>query len=964
MPGRVSSPVFVGRASELAELRAAYERASTGETATVLIGGEAGVGKTRLIGELAHAVRQAGGNVLEGHCADLGSGVIPLLPISEALGSLPAPASERLVGPGRGTTPGATLFAPVLDELREASTASPVLITIEDVHWADRSTLDLLAYLIARLRGERLLLITSHRSNEVDRRTELRAFLAEAGRWPTARRLDLSGLSRPDIGAQLEGILGSAPEDRVVAAIFARCEGNPLFAEELACVASADSGALPASLRDVLLTRIEALGDGAQDVVRAAAVGGRRIHHRLLADIVEQPEPQLTEHVREAVRGHVLIAEGSRLAFRHALVHEVAYAELLPNERVRLHTACAQALVRRPEVAGGTAATLAAEIAHHWWEAGDQLRAFESAVRAGLEAEEVPAPAEAAEHFAHALELWEDVSDAERRAGMDRVELLAHAAQAMAWSGAPERSDEQLTMALALVDEACSPARAGALHERRGWFRYFRGHTDEALAEYQEAARLIPAEPPSVDRAYALAGRVLVLLLLGRYVEVCDGFAAAIDAARAAGARGAEARALSAEGYRVVVSGNASRGIELLHEAHALARVSHDADVIAQTGALLEDALRREGRLEDAVTLSLELVDHCRDAGLATVQGKFHALNAAEAAFEMGRWDLVEQLVLDVLGGATTPITASFAHYLGGELAVARGEFAAAAHHLESAQELGPSRSDPDALVYPLVLEAGLAAWAGRPADALGMIERAIQLPTLTDDASSAANAAAIGVRAAADLAVTARAACRNAAEEAAADRARSLHEAAREGAGGHPALRATLDAEVARAEGAVAADLWEVAARAWQTRGCPFPAAYAQWRRGEALLESQGDRAEAADALRDARTTAQRLGAQPLLAEIDALARRARLDLATRGAQAAAAPGELPDLAQELGLTARELEVLEHVALGQTNREIAADLFISPRTVGAHVAHILDKLGASTRTEAAAAAHRLGLVS
>jgi predicted ATPase len=253
----------------------------------------------------------------------------------------------------------------VLDMLREASTASPVVIAIEDLHWSDRTTLDLLTYLIARMRDERLLLVTSHRSDEVDRRSELRAFLAEAGRGPTARRLELFGLSRPEVGAQLEGILGSAPEDRVVTAVFARCDGNALFAEELAAAASTDSDSLPGSLRDMLLARIEALGAGAQDVVRAAAVGGRRIHHLLLAEVAEQHEPQLTENVRDAVRGHVLAAEGSGLAFRHALVHEVAYAELMPGERARLHAACAEALERRPELAGGTAATLAAEIAHH-----------------------------------------------------------------------------------------------------------------------------------------------------------------------------------------------------------------------------------------------------------------------------------------------------------------------------------------------------------------------------------------------------------------------------------------------------------------------------------------------------------------------------------------------------------------------------------------------------------------------
>jgi predicted ATPase len=211
----------------------------------------------------------------------------------------------------------------------------------------------------------------------------------------------------------------------------------------------------------MLLARIEALEPAAQDVVRAAAVGGRRIHHLVLADVVEQGEPQLTASVREAVRGHVLVAEDSGLAFRHALVQQVAYAELLPTERARLHAACAGALERRPELAGGTTATLAAEIAHHWRQTDDRPRAFEAAVGAALEAEAVPAPAEAVEHFAHALELWGVVPDAAERAGMDHVELLTRAAEAVAWSGAPGRADEMLTTALRLLDPVREPARAG-----------------------------------------------------------------------------------------------------------------------------------------------------------------------------------------------------------------------------------------------------------------------------------------------------------------------------------------------------------------------------------------------------------------------------------------------------------------------------------------------------------------------
>jgi DNA-binding CsgD family transcriptional regulator/tetratricopeptide (TPR) repeat protein len=967
MHRRVSSRVLVGRAAELTELEAVYSRATEGEAGAVLLGGEAGVGKTRLLRELSSAVRRDGGQVLEGQCADLGSGAIPLLPIAEALapmGSLPAPSSTDLAGLVRGAEPGAALFAPLLERLQEAAAAAPTVLVIEDVHWADRSTLDLLTYLLGRLSDERLLLVISHRSDEIDRRVALRAFLAEASRRPTVRRLELARLSHADVVEQLEGIFGAAPDGRVADLIFARSEGNPLFAEELASATTdGEPVGVPRTLRDMLLTRIEALGSAAQDVVRAAAVGGRRIHHLVLADVVEQGEPQLTASVREAVRGHVLVGEDSGLAFRHALVQEVAYGESLPTERARLHAACASALERRPELAGGTPATLAAEIALHRWRAGDAPRAFEAAVRAALAAEAVPAPVSAVEHFAHAVELWDAVPDAEERAGLDKAELLARAAAATAWSGDPDRAQELVTMALDQVDPAREPARAGILYERRGWYRWFVSRPQDSLADYEEAARLIPTEPPSAERAYGLAGLAVGLLVLGFYAEARSACVEAIAAARAAGARGAEARAMNVEGCHMAMMGDRCAGIERLRAALVLARESGDTDVIAQTGAPLCDALRRDGQLEESLSLSLELVEECGHFGLG-VQGTFHALNAAEAALEIGRWELAERLASDALAGVTTPITESFAHHILGLLAAGRGEPEAAASHLAAERRARPAHPDPELQCYLHELEAEVAVASRRPTDAVAVAERAVELEAVADDPLMAARIAAIGVRSAADLATAARAGRKDAAARAAVERSGRLRDAAQADAAGHPALRATIDAEVARAEGRGAADMWDEAARVWEARGCPHPAAYARWRCAEAMLVAGADRATATERLREALTGAESLGARPLLAEIEALARRARIDLAPEPAPTSYADGALPAAARELGLTARELEVLEHVALGQTNREIGADLFISPRTAGVHVAHILEKLGASTRTEAAAAAHRLGLVS
>jgi AAA ATPase domain len=264
MSGAFSSRVLVGRENELAELQAAFERAKGGAVGAMLVGGEAGVGKTRLLGELTVGARRDGALVLAGLCADLRDAGMPLLPIAEALaplGPLPARASADLDDAERGVAAAVAVFAPVLELLREAAASVPVVLAVDDLQWADRSTLDLLTFLLAGLRDERLLVVLTFRSDEVDRRAELREFLAEAGRRPIVRRLELGRLTRVELGAQLAGILGRAPEARFADAVFARSAGNPLFAEELVEAASREgTEQLPATLRDMLLARIMALG--------------------------------------------------------------------------------------------------------------------------------------------------------------------------------------------------------------------------------------------------------------------------------------------------------------------------------------------------------------------------------------------------------------------------------------------------------------------------------------------------------------------------------------------------------------------------------------------------------------------------------------------------------------------------------------------------------------------------------
>ena len=973
MSGRLSSQVVVGRQGELAGLRAAFDRAAGGEAAAVLVGGEAGVGKTRLLGELTSYAADAGARVLVGRCADLRDAEMPLLAIAEALatlGPLPGTASTGLEEAWSGRAPGVAVFMPIVELVRETADSAPVLLAVDDLHWADRSTLDLLTFLLARLRDERVALVLTFRSDELDRRAALRDFVAEAGRLPIVERVELPRLARDDIAAQLQGILGRAPEPALVQAVFARSDGNPLFAEEL--VAAGGAGCeLPATLRDMLLARIRALDDHAQAAVRAAAVGGGRVRHELLTAAVD--DRGLDTAIRHAIVGHVLVAEGDAVAFRHPLLQEVAYDEALPGERAALHAAFARTLERRPQLAGATAAIVAAEVAHHWWRAGDARRALPAALEAGIAAERASAPAEAAVHLLRALDLWDQVD--ERPAGVDRVDVLARAAEATAWSGAPEQGIELITAALELVDERAEPVRAGLLYERRGFFRWWQGRGAEGMADYEQAVRVMPADPPTPERAFVLAGLGFILMLLGRGIRSRAVAEEALAVARSVGAGAAEVRALATLGNVLESLGERKEGIAHLRRARALAGEVGDPEVRSQTTAGLTDALRKDGQLEQAISIGLEGAEEADRAGLGAAQGAFNALNAAEAALELGRWDVVDRVTAEVRARPGGNATATFAHHLQGMVAIGRGDDAAAEEHLRRSLDLLDAAAGPELLRYPGELEALIALAQRRPEDAARAAGDALRLARETSDAATAARPAAIAVRAYAESAALARARRDRAAEREAVEHARAILDGARAQGTDDAALLATIAAEVTRAEGRADAAAWQAAARAWDERGAAWQSAYSWWRYAEAVLANREGRTAATAALRRARQTAERLGARPLLDEIDGLARRARIELAEPLAAVtpplATATAPLPgpagpalrDAARDVGLTARELEVLEHVALGQTNREIAAELFISVRTAGVHVSHILDKLGASTRTEAATAAHRLGLV-
>jgi DNA-binding CsgD family transcriptional regulator/tetratricopeptide (TPR) repeat protein len=1002
----LTSPTFVGRTGELARLAAAGERAAGDVPTSVLIGGEAGVGKTRLVGEVVAAARAAGVTVLHGGCVELGGEGVPFAPLVEALRAfvrdLDEPALARMVpgqsrvelarllpelgppdGPGArdraamGGDPGpwseqGRLFELLLGLLERLGSERPALLVVEDLHWADRSTRDLLAFLVRTLRHGRLLLVMTYRSDELHRRHPLRPFLAELDRGRRVERLELARFGPAEVAAQLAGIRGAPPAAELAERIHARSGGNAFFVEELAATAATD-GELSPSLRDTLLARIELLAEPAQQVLRVLAVAAAAVPDPLLAEVAGLGEAELLAGLREAVSAHVLLVDAGEgtYGFRHALVKEAVYAELLPGERTRLHARFAAALAGRD---GRGEPGMAAELAWHWYAAHDLVRALPAAVEAGVAAERVYAFAEAQRQFERALELWERAGPPRQQPGgvLDKTELLARAGEAAANAGAADRAVALHRAALAEVDPAADPLLAAQLTERLAFHLRVAGRPG-AFEAYQEAVRLVPAEP-SAARARVLAGLGQALMLRARFTEAASVCTEAIAVAGEVGAPVVEAHAMTSLGTAIARLGETDRGLAYLEEARRRGAELGAAKDEARACVNLSDLLDDLGRLEEAVAVATEGIEVASAAGLRRTFGAFLAGNAAASLYHLGRWDETVELTDDFLElGDDENLNTVTLRQSRAVLDAGRGDFAGALAHVRAAERLSGDMFI--AVQYPPVLaaaEAEVAAWQGRLEDASAAVAEglaALQGP-LQD--LRAYMLLAIGLRVEGDRAGLAA--------------ARHDHDTlsdARLVAGGllrwarttldepemapRRALLATCEAEYARVQGDLDPEGWLAAVAAWEEAGHPYQLAMARWRAAEALLARRGDRDLAAGLLRQGHAAATTMGAAPLRRELERLARlgRVALDRDRPGGGDDTPDGDAPPAAvvESLGLTAREREVLALVAEGRSNRQVADVLSISAKTASVHVSNILGKLGVASRVEAAAVAHRLGML-
>ena len=935
--------MLLGRAPESAELLDALERADQGDPQTLLVGGDAGIGKTTLVRALERQAAERGFAVVTGHCLDIGA-EISFAPVVEAVRSLviglddldARPSARRILALlDPATEPGAEGFR-LLDDLSqtvlEASRAGSLLLILEDMHWADRSTQDFVAVLARTARG-RLLLVLTFRSDELHRQHPFRGMLAEIGRTLGARHIDLGPLERESIAALVAARTGGPPDPSVISDVLARSEGNPLYAEELV---DADQETIPGHLSDLLLARIDALGTEPRRLLRIASVNGTRLDTDTLAELARVDTAQMSSSLRVALDANVLRRAGDCLEFRHGLLREAAYDDLLPDERTRLHGALAEILQARIDAEPEPGLSALSRVAFHWHTAHDLPRSLAASVRAGLAAKRA-GTAEALTHLERALSLWDRVPDAEALAGYPRAELVVLLAEATNDQGDTERWHALVREAVRLLRPDTEPLLASRVYSALGDCYLF---TDETVSR-GEAIRLAiqcTGDRPSEELARALVVESAYLFAENDCTGALGSATQAAEVARSVAAPEVLGEALGNAGIAAMALGRFQESIALDREAVEVWRnAGFSGRAIYDTGNVAWVRLVA-GQVEDG----LEVARLGYEEGLALglpVQASMCGEQMQTALTWLGRLNESELLLAQLrdLG-----IPESRWRWQRVELWLAQGEAEAAAPLLP---ELITGFLDQPALLAQVQV-----------AEMLDQLPVALQAASIclaqsetSDSPLDSAGAARIGFHA---LALT-----------------RSMPQAQSND------LRAPSTRHLAVAESGLTDD-WRASyggvqlalARAYSARVAGEPAV-SQFRDAVVLAEpfgaffvleprlnlaeellAHGGRDEGRELLAECWSVAHEMGARYLEHRAFRLATRTRVPLPERASQT----GPLSRL------TPREREVLDLLAAGATNKTIAGTLFISEKTASVHVSNVLHKLGVENRGEAAAMARRL----
>jgi DNA-binding CsgD family transcriptional regulator/tetratricopeptide (TPR) repeat protein len=935
--------VLVGRAPEITQLAGALAAARVGDAHAVLVTGEAGIGKSRLVSEVAARAAATGFVVLTGRAIDLVGSELPYAPFASALRPL-VPESRRPPWATAGSP--LLVFEDIVALLSERAASTPVMLVLEDLHWADATTVDLTVYLANNLTGTRVLLVGTCRTDHAagERRYRLEEGIRRGGGITIALR----PLTADDIAHLVASRTGRPVPAVVATAIATRSEGNPFFAEELLASSDVSGRELPLSLRELLLRTVERLGPQTQALLRVVATAGRDADPSLLRDTAALSVDQTRRALREAVDHEVLVVDrdSGRFRFRHALLADAIYATVLPGELEETHTRLAEALRTRGDAT-------AAELAPHWAAAGRPAEALSASMAAAREAQAVFGLAEAHAHLERAIVLWHRVPDSRERPDTDLSSVCAWAAELASLVGAAPRAVELARMAIDLIP-ADEPHRAGLVRVRLGQYLHEAGHTDAALRALTKAVDVVPAEPPSPELASCLASLAGGLVTAWRYAESREVATEAVRLSLQVGTDEATVRGRTALGCDLAYLGDSDQGLRELHLAIELAEATGDRVGLHRAYVHLTDCLTMLGRPTEAARTAKQALVLLRGYG---IHSSVLLSNRIEALLIIGHWDAADT----ESAAALRSITGSFPYMLlmnRADLEMGRGDLEAARTHLDLAR--ATLREDHGLGVYE-VYQAELALWQRTWKDAVLLVNDALVRAPGLERAQLRVWFCAKGLRALAELAAlcSARRDARGVrAWRQDADRLLTIaDDAARQSAPVTPnaaAWHALARAEHQRVHNEARPESWEDAAQRWDDVGRIPSAIYCRWRQAEELVTSGADRARVMVPLRQAYAEATRLRAQPLIQEIENLARRARIDPATPTRPSPAPPEP------SWGLTPREGQILALLVRGHTDREIAEQLTLSPRTVNVHVAHILRKLNAANRHEAAKTARRL----
>jgi DNA-binding CsgD family transcriptional regulator len=804
----------------------------------------------------------------------------------------------------------------------------------EDLHWSDSSTRDLLAFLARNIHAARVLLVVTYRADDLHRRHPLRPWLAEIERGD-AVALRLPGLDRRSV-AQLAADVSGRPLDTAeVASLTERTDGNPFYVEELL---SAGDSELPGGLRDLLLSRLHALGDDTLAVLRPAAVLGRYVHEELLAAVCGRPSEEVEQALQAAVGRQVLQVESGSCRFRHDLVREALYDDILPGQRHRLHKAAAESIEAGTAVIEPEGARWAL-LAYHRRSAGDRELALRASVEAARWAASVGASSEAADQFENALQLWEEVSTEARPAQLDRASLLLDAAAMRSASG-------QMGRARALADAAVDDLARGEdverlalAHVRLGTYLRLEGQTANATAATKRGLELLADRPASPSKAEVMARFAQHSMLLSRTAEALAAADEAIALARTVGLDRLEGDALCTKGVVLADLGRLDESLEAFDRAEAVAREVGAAADLARACTNRTYVQVFAGLAEDALAVADAGLQIVRAQGTMLSQGIAIIENQAEAAVRIGRWEdalaVVDAFPYDTGEGSTLCSLAAPRF----DVWLRRGDLIAAERALAPAIERAKTMADPQFGAQARIRAAQLDLARGHLDQARRWVGEALAICDAAGERTYTAKCCSVGMTIEARAADVAAAGALLAQLDALEASGPLLAEPA--------AFIAMARAEHAEMDGTPYPDYWEHVVGAWERCGDVYWAAVARHRQADAVLRAHGDRAHAAAAASLALETARRLGAVPLVNEIELLQHRGRLSEDMAGPPT-------------VGLTPREAEVLSLIAEGKTNRQIGDALYISEKTASVHVTNLFRKLGVDNRGAAGEIARRL----